>query len=89
MNMAQPLTTAFAMEVVPKNEQEITNSTLMVAWTFSWAISTAVGGKLIAETGFTIPLVIGAGLYVLSSMFYFLFFFKIEKINQVIECSGN
>ena len=89
MNMAQPLTTAFAMELVPKNEQEITNSTLMVAWTFSWAISTAISGKLIANSGFTIPLVIAAGLYVLSSMFYFLFFFKTEKITQVVECSGN
>ncbi len=89
MNMAQPLTTAFAMELVPKNEQEITNSTLMVAWTFSLAISTAIGGKLIATSGFTIPLIIASGLYVLSSMFYFLFFFKTEKITRVVECSGN
>ncbi len=89
MNMAQPLTTAFAMELVPKNEQEITNGTLMVAWTFSWAISTAIGGKLIAASGFTIPLVIATGLYVLSSMFYFIFFFKTEKNIQVVKCSGN
>ncbi len=89
MNMAQPLTTAFAMELVPKNEQEITNSTLMVAWTFSWAISTAIGGKLIAASGFTIPLVIAAGLYVLSSLFYFIFFFNTEKNIQVVKCSGN
>jgi len=89
MNMAQPLTTNFAMEAVPENEQEITNSTLSVAWTFSWTITTAIGGNLIQHYGFTLPLVIAALLYVISSILYFIFFFKVEKIGEELEWSGN
>ncbi len=89
MNMAQPLTTNFAMEMVPEKEHEITNSTLSVAWTFSWTISTAIGGNLIEKGGFTLPLVIAALLYVISSILYFIFFFRTEKINEELEWSGN
>jgi membrane associated rhomboid family serine protease len=35
----------------------------MMAWTGSWAISTALGGWLIQKTGFALPMVLTAAIY--------------------------
>lgn len=79
MNMNQPLTSHFAMEVVPKRDHAITNSLLSVAWFLSWTISADIGGALIERKGYTEPLLIAAGLYVAASVLYWLFFRNVDE----------
>lgn len=74
MNMGQPIATNFAMEKVKEKEQALTNALLMLSWTGSWAITTNLGGRLIKVYSFTPPLLITIGLYVLSSILYYIFF---------------
>ena len=79
MNMNQPLTSHFAMEMVPKRDHAITNSLLSVAWFLSWTISADIGGALIERKGYTEPLVIAAALYVAASILYWLFFRNVDE----------
>jgi predicted MFS family arabinose efflux permease len=74
MNMNQPITTNFSMEKVSEKEQPLTNSLTALAWTLSWGISANLGGKLIQAYGYTLPLLIATGLYILSSILYYYFF---------------
>jgi len=74
MNMGQPLSTNFAMEKVREKEQALTNALLMLSWTGSWAVTANLGGRLIKAYSFTPPLLITVGLYVISSVLYYLFF---------------
>ncbi len=74
MNMNQPITTNFSMEKVSEKERPLTNSLTALAWTLSWGISANLGGKLIQSFGYTLPLLIAAGLYIVSSILYYYFF---------------
>lgn len=79
MNMNQPLSSHFAMEVVPQRDHAITNSLLSLAWFLAWSVSADVGGTLIERKGYTEPLMIAAGLYVLASILYWHFFKDVEE----------
>ncbi len=74
MNMGQPISTNFAMEKVKEKEQALANALLMLSWTGSWAVTVNLGGRLIKAYSFTPPLLITVGLYVISSVLYYLFF---------------
>lgn len=80
MNMNQPLTTHFAMEMVPEREHAITNSLLTLSWYVAWSISADIGGALIQRRGYTEPLLLAAALYVLASILYALFFHRVPEI---------
>ena len=80
MNMNQPLTTHFAMEVVPEREHAITNSLLSLSWFVAWSLSADIGGTLIERRGYTEPLLLAALLYVLASVLYWLFFHRVPEI---------
>jgi predicted MFS family arabinose efflux permease len=80
MNMNQPLTTHFAMEMVPEREHAITNSLLTLSWYVAWSISADIGGALIQRRGYTEPLLLAAGLYVVASILYALFFHSVPEI---------
>jgi len=83
MNLGQPIGTNFGMEMVGESEHALVNALLMFAWTSSWMVSTAVGGHLIEKYGYTLPLMITAGLYLLSSILYYIFFGKSEVKTDV------
>jgi hypothetical protein len=74
------------MEKVKEKEQALTNALLMLSWTGSWAISANLGGRLIKAYSFTPPLLITVGLYVTSSILYYIFFSteKDKKIGKAI-----
>ncbi len=80
MNMNQPLTTHFAMEVVPEREHAITNSLLSLSWFVAWSISADIGGALIQRRGYTEPLLLAAVLYVLASILYGVFFHGVPEV---------
>jgi len=82
MNMAQPVSNTFAMEAVPVEHQGLVNSLITVAWTGSWAISTSIGGAVIEHSGFVPSFWLAIGLYVVSAIFYFLFFAKHERYDN-------
>jgi predicted MFS family arabinose efflux permease len=86
MNMSQPISTNFAMEKVKEKEQALANALLMLSWTASWAASANLGGRLIKAYSFTPPLLITIGLYIISSVLYYLFFSSEEdkKIGKAV-----
>jgi MFS family permease len=92
MNLGMPIGTNFAMEMVKKHEQALVNALLMFGWTSSWMVSTAIGGRLIERHGYTLPLMTAAGLYIMSSILYYLFFRDSERktsTGYIVEISKN
>lgn len=74
MQMNQPLSTAFAMEQVPADQQAVTNSARQLVWNLAWTASTQVGGVWIASSGFVPPILAAVGLYLLASGSFAWFF---------------
>ena len=79
MNMNQPLSSHFAMEVVRERDHAVTNSLLALSWFAAWAISADIGGAMIERSGYTTPLLIAAALYVVASILYWYFFRGVEE----------
>jgi MFS family permease len=79
MNMNQPLASHFAMEVVPERAHAMTNSLLSLAWFLSWSVSADIGGAMIERKGYTEPLLLAAGFYVLASLLYYGFFRSVDE----------
>ena len=79
MNMNQPLTSHFAMEVVSKRDHAVTNSLLSLSWFVAWSVSADIGGAMIERYGYTPPLLVAAGLYVAASGLYWVFFKDVEE----------
>lgn len=79
MNLGMPIGKNFSMEMVGKSEQALVNALMMFAWTSSWMISAAIGGHLIEKHGYTLPLMITVGLYIISSISYYVFFRNSER----------
>jgi predicted MFS family arabinose efflux permease len=79
MNMNQPVSRNFAMEIVKPHEQAFTNAMVEMTWSASWMVSTQVGGILIEKHGFKIPMLIAVGLYTTASSLYLRFFHDTER----------
>jgi MFS family permease len=79
MNMNQPVSRNFAMEVVKPHEQAFTNAAVEMTWSGAWMFSTRIGGWLIETHGFKIPMLIAVGLYVTASSLYLRFFHDTER----------
>jgi len=79
MNMNQPLSSHFAMEVVGERDHAVTNSLLSLSWFLAWSVSADIGGALIERRGYAEPLLIAAALYVVASVLYWAFFKDVEE----------
>lgn len=81
MNMNQPVSSAFAMEIVPADHQTATNSLRMLAWNLSWMVTAPLGGWLIERYGFTPNMVGTMGLYLAAASLFWIFFrrFRVEQ----------
>ncbi len=79
MNMNMPIQGQFNMEIVDPEDREVTNSYTMLAWNGAWAISSSLGGIVIHQYSFSLSFYVTIGLYVLSSLIYYLFFHKEEQ----------
>jgi len=82
VNSGWPIVSNLSMELSDKNDQALVNALLMIAWTSSWMVSSAVGGTLIEKYGFTFTMNITICLYVISSIAFYLFFRKTEKKDE-------
>ncbi len=79
MNLGTPIVTNFAMELSDKREQGFVNALLMLSWTSSWMVSTAVGGTLIEVYGYSTTINITMGLYIFSAFIFYYFFRGYEE----------
>ncbi|MBD3401273.1 MFS transporter [candidate division GN15 bacterium] len=86
MNLGVPMFTNLAMELSGNKEHGFVNALLMVAWTSSWMISTALGGEIIERYGFTVSLNVTVVAYVISTIVLFGFFKGVERRN--VETPG-
>jgi len=82
MNLGVPIVNNVSMELSRKNEQGLVNALLMITWTSSWMVATAVGGFLIEKFGYTFTMNITIVLYIISAITYYGFFKKAEKKNE-------
>lgn len=83
MNMNQPISDNFAMEMVGKEHHAVTNSVIQLLWHAAWMISAQVGGWLIEHHGFRWPMLVTVVFYVLASSLYLVFFHDAER--RIIE----
>ncbi|MFA4932365.1 MAG: MFS transporter [Caldisericia bacterium] len=74
MMCSTPVTDKFCLELVPSDKRSVAHNIFQMAWTGSWAISTALGGWLIQKTGFTLPMVLTAAIYGIYLAFFILSF---------------
>jgi MFS family permease len=63
MMCSTPVTDKFCLELVPPDKRSVAHNIFLMAWTGSWAISTALGGWLIQKTGFALPMMLTAAVY--------------------------
>ncbi|GAB4313972.1 MAG: MFS transporter [Candidatus Zixiibacteriota bacterium] len=78
MNLGVPISNNYMMERVGQADRALVNSWSMIAWSLSWAVTTAIGGVMIEHGGYVLPLLLACGLYVASSLMYFVYFRKVE-----------
>jgi MFS family permease len=74
MMCSTPVTDKFCLELVPPDKRSVAHNIFMMAWTGSWAISTALGGWLIQKTGFALPMVLTAAVYGIYLVVFILSF---------------
>ena len=74
MNMNQPVSQAFAMEIVSEDQRTVTNSVRTFAWNLSWMVSTAAGGRLIEAHGYSPGMFATMGLYLAAASLFWIFF---------------
>jgi predicted MFS family arabinose efflux permease len=74
MNMNHPVSTAFSMSTVPREEQAVTNSVRELCWNIAWMASTHLGGTLIQARGYAPPMFITMGLYAIAAALFYRFF---------------
>jgi MFS family permease len=82
MNMATPMYSNFAMEIVPQDQHAGTNSVMSLAWSASWMVSAQVGGYIIQRYGFTIVMLVTVALYVTAITSAWLLFHNKTEIGR-------
>ena len=83
MNMNQPVSNAFAMEIVPEDQQTVTNSFRTFSWNLAWMITTSLGGWLIERRGYAMNMFLTMGLYLLAASLFWTFFSGRRVAGQV------
>lgn len=74
MNMNQPVSMAFAMEIVPPADHAAANAVRTFLWNGSWMLATAAGGWIIRDHGYAPAMVATAGCYVLAAALFWAWF---------------
>ncbi len=79
MNMGVPIFNNLGMELSEEKERGLVNAILMISWTGSWMVSTAVGGAMIEAYGYTTTINFTIVLYLISTGVFFYLFKNVEK----------
>jgi MFS family permease len=83
MNMAAPVGSAFAMEIVKPTERATTSGFQIMADNIPRAVGAILGGQIMSIGDYTSPFFFTSAFYLASCILYFVFFRKTErKITQ-------
>ena len=91
MNMANPLSDTFLMNMIAEDERAIASSFNSVLWNLPNAASTVVGGSLLNNGDLSLPFYLCAALYVTSIVLFYTLFRRTEqkdRKNQPSTSSG-
>lgn len=78
MNMAGPVSGAFFMEVLSKDERATAMGVVRTGDSFVRAVAAIIGGWMLAQSMYSEPYLIVSGLYILSIIMFFNFFRRTE-----------
>jgi predicted MFS family arabinose efflux permease len=84
MNMNQPVSNAFSLEIVHEDQQTVTNSVRTFSWNFAWMITTSLGGWLIERHGYAINMYLTMGLYLAAASLFWTFFRGRVVVRQIV-----
>jgi len=79
MNMSNPISSCFTMEITPIEQRASVASLVGMAQNMSRAASAILGGWLMEKTNYSVPYFITAILYLLASIFYWKVFTPREQ----------
>jgi len=79
MNMAGPIGSTFAMEVVQSTERATTSGLTVMADMLPRAVSANLGGQMMSSGEYGLPYFYTSVFYITAATFYFGFFRKIER----------
>lgn len=79
MNIAVPITNAFQLNLVNVDERGTLSGFLSFSWQISQATGTLIGGYLFSTGNLSLPFYVTASIYVVYTIVFFLFFYKMEK----------
>ncbi len=79
MNLGWPIVNNLSMELATESERGLVNALLMVGWNAAWMVSTALGGSLIEEYGYTVTINMTVVLYIISTLTFYWFFRNSES----------
>jgi MFS family permease len=82
MNMSSPVYQTFVMEQVEETARATVASLVSMAWSFGWAFSPTISGKLQVQYGFGPSFVGTIILYSISIVLYWAFFWRERKGSQ-------
>jgi MFS family permease len=85
MNMNNPISGSFIMEITPAHLRATVSSLMGLAQNLSRALSVSIGGWLMGKMGYSMPYFVTAFLYLGASVFYWYAFSNHEK--ELVEKS--
>ncbi len=85
MNMSSPISTSFAMEIVPAEQRATASSAMSMADSLARTFSQMLGGFMMDTYGNSSPYYITCVIYLFASVFYNRAFAPVEKRQQQAE----
>lgn len=80
MQASSPLTGSLQMELIPAGRRALANGLNSLSWNLCWAMTTALSGELMERVNYAVPYYITAGFYLVSTVLFYIFFWKVEGI---------
>ena len=62
------------MEIVPEDQQTVTNSVRTFSWNLAWMVTTPLGGWLIERHGYAANMFLTMGFYLGAASLFWTFF---------------
>ncbi|NLN84342.1 MAG: MFS transporter [Firmicutes bacterium] len=79
MNMSSPISTSFAMEIVPSDMRATASSTMNMGGSLARSISQMLGGYMMDTMGNASPYYFTSVIYFIATIFYYRAFNKFDK----------
>jgi MFS family permease len=87
MNMGGPIATALIMDLCPPSQRAWLNAFQNITVSLAWALSAVIFGSLL-KGDYRVTFAVSAGLYLLSSVLYFAFFFERKHATVASESAS-